>query len=46
MGALHPKTMPTDKLYDTLDEEEDYSSLVALPGHKKLGMGATGTSSR
>lgn len=33
------KTMPTDKLYDTLDEEESYSSLVALPGHKKLGMG-------
>ncbi len=33
------KKMPTDKLYDTLDEEEDYSSLLALPGHKKLGMG-------
>ncbi|WP_454561494.1 molybdopterin-dependent oxidoreductase [Mycobacterium haemophilum] len=33
------KKMPTDKLYDTLDEEEDFSSLVALPGHKKLGMG-------
>lgn len=33
------KTMPTDKLYDTLDEEESYSSIVALPGHKKLGMG-------
>ncbi|EID15719.1 oxidoreductase molybdopterin binding subunit [Mycobacterium xenopi RIVM700367] len=33
------KEMPTDKLYDTLDEEESYSSLVALPGHKKLGMG-------
>jgi DMSO/TMAO reductase YedYZ molybdopterin-dependent catalytic subunit/thiosulfate reductase cytochrome b subunit len=33
------KTMPTDKLYDTLDEEESYSSIVSLPGHKKLGMG-------
>jgi len=33
------KTMPTDKLYDTLDEEESYSSFVSLPGHKKLGMG-------
>lgn len=33
------KTMPTDKLYDTLDEEESYSSIVALPGHKNLGMG-------
>ncbi|TSE00963.1 molybdopterin-dependent oxidoreductase [Skermania sp. ID1734] len=33
------KTMPTDKLYDTLDEEESYSSIIALPGHKKLGMG-------
>jgi sulfoxide reductase catalytic subunit YedY len=32
------KTMPTDKLYDTLDEEESYSALLALPGHKKLGM--------
>lgn len=33
------KTMPTDKLYDSLDEEESYSSLVSLPGHKNLGMG-------
>ncbi|MDR7299890.1 molybdopterin-dependent oxidoreductase [Haloactinomyces albus] len=33
------KTMPTDKLYDTLDEEEDYSPVLSLPGHKKLGMG-------
>lgn len=31
--------MPEDKLYDTLDEEEDYSSIVSMPGHKKLGMG-------
>jgi thiosulfate reductase cytochrome b subunit len=33
------KTMPKDKLFDTLDEEESYSSLVSLPGHKNLGMG-------
>ncbi|MDG3013842.1 molybdopterin-dependent oxidoreductase [Speluncibacter jeojiensis] len=33
------KQMPTDKLYDTLDEEESYPSLIALPGHRKLGMG-------
>ena len=33
------KTMPKDKLYDTLDEEEDYSSIISMPGHKKLGMG-------
>lgn len=33
------KTMPTDKLFDTLDEEASYSSIVSLPGHKKLGMG-------
>ena len=33
------KTMPTDKLYDTLDEEESYSPVIALPGRKMLGMG-------
>lgn len=33
------KTMPRDKLFDTLDEEEGYSSIVALPGRKMLGMG-------
>ena len=33
------KTMPKDKLYDTLDEEEDYSSIVAMPGHENLGLG-------
>ncbi len=33
------KVMPKDKLYDTLDEEEDYSSIVAMPGHKQLGLG-------
>jgi methionine sulfoxide reductase catalytic subunit len=31
--------MLKNKLYDTIDEEEDYSSLFSLPGHKKLGMG-------
>lgn len=33
------KTMPKDKLFDTLDEEEDYSPVVSLPGHRNLGMG-------
>lgn len=33
------KTMPRDRLYDTLDQEEDYSSIVSMPGHKNLGMG-------
>ncbi|WP_204018300.1 cytochrome b/b6 domain-containing protein, partial [Sphaerimonospora thailandensis] len=33
------KTMPKDKLYDTMDEEEDYSPIVSLPGHKKIGIG-------
>jgi DMSO/TMAO reductase YedYZ molybdopterin-dependent catalytic subunit/thiosulfate reductase cytochrome b subunit len=31
--------MPKDKLYDTLDEEESYSSVVSMPGHSMLGMG-------
>ena len=31
--------MPTDKLYDTLDEEASYSPIISLPGHKKLGIG-------
>jgi DMSO/TMAO reductase YedYZ molybdopterin-dependent catalytic subunit/thiosulfate reductase cytochrome b subunit len=33
------KEMPKDKLYDTLDEEEDYPSTIAMPGHKNLGLG-------
>lgn len=33
------KEMPRDRLYDTLDEEEDYHPLLALPGHGMLGMG-------
>lgn len=33
------KTMPTDKLYDTLDEEESWSPVISLPGRKMLGMG-------
>jgi sulfoxide reductase catalytic subunit YedY len=33
------KEMPTDRLYDTLDEEEDYHPLVSLPGHAQLGLG-------
>jgi DMSO/TMAO reductase YedYZ molybdopterin-dependent catalytic subunit/thiosulfate reductase cytochrome b subunit len=38
-ARLTRKTMPTSKLWDSLDEEESYSSLISLPGHKKLGMG-------
>jgi len=33
------KVMPRDRLYDTLDEEESYSSIVSMPGHKNLGLG-------
>jgi thiosulfate reductase cytochrome b subunit len=33
------KTMPRDKLFDTLDEEESYSPVISLPGRKNLGMG-------
>ncbi|CAM3066514.1 oxidoreductase [Mycobacterium intermedium] len=33
------KVMPRDRLYDTLDEEEDYHPIIALPGHAQLGMG-------
>ena len=37
--ASPPRKCRADRLYDTLDEEEDYSPLISLPGHKKLGMG-------
>ena len=33
------KVMPRNKLYDTLDEEEDYHPLFSLPGHAQLGIG-------
>jgi methionine sulfoxide reductase catalytic subunit len=33
------KEMPTDKIYDTLDEEEDYHPVFSLPGHAQLGLG-------
>lgn len=33
------KVMPRDRLYDTLDEEEDYHPVIALPGRAQLGMG-------
>lgn len=33
------KKMPRDKLYDTLDQEESYSSIVSMPGHSQLGLG-------
>ena len=31
------KKMPSDKLWTSLDEEEAFSSWIALPGHKNLG---------
>ncbi len=33
------KKMPKDKLWISLDEEESFSPLIALPGHKNLGLG-------
>jgi methionine sulfoxide reductase catalytic subunit len=33
------KKMPQDKLWISLEEEESFPSLVALPGHKNLGLG-------
>lgn len=33
------KEMPRDKLWDALDEEESYSSIVSMPGHENLGLG-------
>jgi methionine sulfoxide reductase catalytic subunit len=33
------KKMPEDRMWISLDEEESFSSWVALPGHKNLGLG-------
>jgi methionine sulfoxide reductase catalytic subunit len=33
------KKMPQDRLWISLEEEESFPSLVALPGHKNLGLG-------
>ena len=33
------KRMPEDKLWTGRDEEEAFSSWIALPGHQKLGLG-------
>ncbi|HZD36482.1 MAG TPA: hypothetical protein VE130_14860, partial [Nitrososphaeraceae archaeon] len=33
------KKMPKDKLWISLEEEESFSSWIALPGHKNLGLG-------
>ncbi|HEY8309377.1 MAG TPA: molybdopterin-dependent oxidoreductase [Gemmatimonadaceae bacterium] len=33
------RTMPTDRLWTSRDEEESFSSWLALPGHKNLGLG-------
>lgn len=40
------KTMPTDKLYDTLDEEESYSPSCPCPATKCWEWVGTGISSR
>jgi thiosulfate reductase cytochrome b subunit len=33
------KKIPKDRLWISLEEEESYSSWIALPGHKNLGLG-------
>ena len=33
------KKMPEDRMWISLDEEESFSSWVALPGRKNLGLG-------
>src|ERR671927_1836180 len=33
------KKMPQDRMWISLDEEESFSSWIALPGHKNLGLG-------
>jgi methionine sulfoxide reductase catalytic subunit len=33
------KEMPKDRLWISLEEEESFSSWIALPGHKNLGLG-------
>lgn len=33
------KQMPKDELWTGRDEEESFSSLIALPGHRNLGLG-------
>ena len=36
---LTRKRMPQDQLWTSLDEEEDFPALVALPGGRRLGLG-------
>ena len=33
------KKMPRDRLWISLEEEEDFPSWIALPGHRNLGLG-------
>jgi sulfoxide reductase catalytic subunit YedY len=33
------KRQPTDQLWTSRDEEESFSSWIALPGHRNLGLG-------
>jgi DMSO/TMAO reductase YedYZ molybdopterin-dependent catalytic subunit/thiosulfate reductase cytochrome b subunit len=36
---LSRKKMPADQLWTSRDEEESFSSWIALPGHRNLGLG-------
>jgi sulfoxide reductase catalytic subunit YedY len=36
---LSTKNMPKDRLWTSMDEEHQYNSFVALPGHSNLGLG-------
>jgi methionine sulfoxide reductase catalytic subunit len=36
---LSKKKIPENRLWTSLEEEEDFSSWLALPGHKSLGLG-------
>ena len=45
-AGLTRKVMPKNKLYDTLDEEEDYSPFISLPGHAHWASAGTGIFSR
>jgi DMSO/TMAO reductase YedYZ molybdopterin-dependent catalytic subunit/thiosulfate reductase cytochrome b subunit len=38
-ARFSPRKMPKDRLYDTLDQEESYSSIISMPGKSMLGMG-------
>ena len=39
MDKIYKEKMPQDRLWISFEEEESFSSWVALPGHKNLGLG-------